>query len=160
MHVTELHLSPGALARLEVANIADVELLVSYSADDLIDLGITSIELYEIVCELGKRGLGLPNTRGGRKGAPQNDRNLQMFRERIVDGRTFYEIGTAVGVSRSRVQQLLRWQFGLHRTPPAVIAFQRVKRARKRAAALARARSYKPGSTDSVGRVRPVRKEE
>jgi hypothetical protein len=117
MRVTDLQLSVLARVCLLKADIETVEQLVKHSADDLLyRLDFDPYELYEIVCRLNERGF---NLRSYRRRLP-NDRSREMLRLRIIKGWTIGEIGERAGVSRSRVDQILSAEFGLHGTPPAV----------------------------------------
>jgi Sigma-70, region 4/Bacterial RNA polymerase, alpha chain C terminal domain len=116
MHVTELGLSPAALACLEAAGLTDVEQLATHPADDLINSGhFAATELYEIICRLNRHGLSLP-TLPGRRGRVPNARNRKMLRLRLIDGLSLTEIGKQTGVSQERVRQLLWLHFGLSGT--------------------------------------------
>jgi Sigma-70, region 4 len=118
MHVTELGLSPAALARLEAAGITEVEQLVARPATDLLRRGrFSAAELYEIVGQLSQHGLSLPPIRGGRIRV-SSERDLEMFRLRVVERLTLAEVGERTGVSQERVRQILRLHFGLTGTPP------------------------------------------
>jgi hypothetical protein len=118
MHVTELGLSRVALARLDAAGISEVEQLVTRPATDLIRRDrFRAAELYEIVGQLSEHGLSLPPIRGGRIRAP-SERDLEMFRLRLVERLTLAEVGERTGVSQERVRQILRLHFGLIGTPP------------------------------------------
>jgi Sigma-70, region 4/Bacterial RNA polymerase, alpha chain C terminal domain len=131
MRVTELDLSPAALACLRAADIADVDQLVMHSADELIRQGIGATELYEIVCQLVRHDLSLPSRHGGTIRVP-DERDLEMFRLRLVEGLTLTETGEHVDLSRSRVRELVRLRFGLS-VPPAVKARRRAATDRRRA---------------------------
>jgi hypothetical protein len=118
MHVSELGLSPSSLARLDAAGITEVEQLVARPATDLIRRSrFRAPELYEIVCRLNQHGLSLPPIPGGRIRVP-SERNLEMFRLRLVERLTLAEIGARTGVSQERARQILRLHFGLTGTPP------------------------------------------
>lgn len=118
MHVSELGLSPAALARLDAAGITEVEQLVARPATDLIRRSrFKAAELYEIVCQLKQHGLSLPPIPGGHIRVP-SERDLEMFRLRLVERLTLAEVGQRTGVSQERVRQILRLHFGLIGTPP------------------------------------------
>jgi hypothetical protein len=146
MHVTELDLSPAALACLKAADIHLVDQLLEHGSGDLIQHPKFSkgLELYEIICELHRHGLTF--SRHGRH--IQTEREREMFRLRAVTGLTLEEIGERFNLSRGRIHQLLRLHFPTgrstrrresaqtaaarspqahaHRTSPAV--FARVRR--------------------------------
>lgn len=122
MHITELRLSPAALACLRAADIYLADELVEHPADELITLGVGPNELYEVVCRLAEYDLCLPPCQGGRKLRPPKDRDLEVFRLRVVEGLTLIEVGERVGLSRARVRQLTRLSFGLGGVVPTVKA--------------------------------------
>jgi DNA-directed RNA polymerase alpha subunit len=80
MHVTELDLSPAALACLKAADIHLVDQLLEHGSGDLIQHSKFSkgLELYEIVCELHRHGLTF--SRYGQH--VQTEREREMFRLR------------------------------------------------------------------------------
>lgn len=127
MRVTELDLSPAALACLRAADIADMDQLVTHPCDELVRRGIGAAALYEIVCQLNRHDLSLP-TRAGGASYITDDRDLEMFRLRLVEGLTLAEVGERIGVSSERVRQLLRLRFGLREVPPAAKARRRMRR--------------------------------
>ncbi len=88
------------------------------------DIGATAV--YEIVRRLHQRGLALPNEWGIVR-AP-NERSIEMFRLRFVEGLSLIETGRRFGVSRSRVDQLLSAHFGISTLPAAVKARQRQRK--------------------------------
>jgi hypothetical protein len=136
MHVTELDLSPAALACLLAAELADVDQLVTHSADELIRRGVGAAELYEIVCQLNMRGTSLPSSSGSRIYTP-NDRSREMFRLRIVDGLTLKETGERFGINAECVRRYLAKHFGLRGSPPTVRARKWAATERRRAERLA-----------------------
>jgi sigma-70-like protein/RNA polymerase alpha subunit len=116
MHLSELGLSPAALACLEAAGITDASHLATHTASELIDSGhFRPTELHEIVCRLNEHGRSLPPIRGGRAWVP-SARNREMLRLRLIEGLTLDEVGKRTGVSQERVCQLLRLHFGLSGT--------------------------------------------
>lgn len=128
MSVTELNTSAAALACLEAVGITEVEQLVARSADDLLNIPhLGAMELYEIVCQLNQPGLVVPPVPWGTI-RPSNKRNREILRLRIIDGLAFAEIATRVNLSKERVRQILRWNYGLQVQPPAV----RARRQRER----------------------------
>lgn len=120
MHVTELDLSPAALACLKAADIHLVDQLLEHGSGDLIQHPKFSkgLELYEIICELHRHGLTF--SRHGRH--MQTEREREMFRLRAVTGLTLDEIGERFNLSRGRIHQLLRLHFRLDVVPPAAKA--------------------------------------
>jgi hypothetical protein len=118
MRLSELGVSPAALACLEAAGITDVEHLTTHTATELTDSGhFGPTELYEIVCRLNAHDRSLPPIHGGHDRVP-SARNREMLRLRIIEGLTLAEIGKRTGVSTERVRQLLRVYFGLRGTRP------------------------------------------
>ncbi|MFZ1924926.1 MAG: sigma factor-like helix-turn-helix DNA-binding protein [Solirubrobacteraceae bacterium] len=140
MHVIELRLSPAALACLRAADIYFIDELITEPADDLIEHGVGPNELYEVVCRLAEHDLCLPPCRGGRKLRPPKERDLEVFRLRVVEGMTLIEVGERTGLSRARVRQLARLSFGLGGVVPTV-------KARRWAATEARRRQQEGTST-------------
>jgi Sigma-70, region 4 len=132
MHIAELYLSPSALAWLRVADITDVDQLVTLSADGLIERGIGAAELYEIVCQLNKQGTSLPSSSHGNVYMP-NGRSRDIFRLRIVEGLTLKEVGERFGINAERVRQILARHFGLRGSPPTVKARKWAATERRRA---------------------------
>jgi hypothetical protein len=133
MHIAELHLSPSALAWLRVAEITDVDQLVTFSADGLIERGIGAAELYEVICQLNKQGTSLPSSSRGHVYMP-NERHRKIFRARLVDGLTLKEVGERFGIKAERVRQILRQYFGLRGSPPTVKARKWATTEQRRAA--------------------------
>jgi Sigma-70, region 4 len=141
MRVTELYLSPAALACLRAADITDMDQLVTHSADELIQRGVGAAELYEVVCRINMRGLSLPALPGSPGGiirAP-DDRAREMFRLRVVEGLTLKEVGEQVGIKTERVRQIMALRFGLRGSPPTVKARKWATTERRRAIRRARA---------------------
>jgi AraC-like DNA-binding protein len=120
MHVTELDLSPAALACLKAADIYLVDQLLEHGSGDLIQHPKFSkgLELYEIICELHRHGLTF--SRYGQH--IQTEREREIFRLRAVTGLTLDEIGERFNLSRGRIHQLLRLHFRLDVVPPAAKA--------------------------------------
>ncbi len=137
--VVELGLTPDTLDCLQAADIHEVGQLGS--ADDLIKLPEFSkgTELYEIVRALNRRGLSLPTHRQRHLA---KDRELEMFRLRVVEGLTLEEIGEQVGVKNERVRQILFGSFGLTGKPPAAREHKRAATAKRRAEDLAAAQAH------------------
>jgi Sigma-70, region 4 len=103
MRVTELDLSPAALACL-AADIADVDQLVTHTADELVRKGFGATELHEIVCQLKRNDLALMPTPMAKVTYVPNERSSAVFRLRLVEGLTLDEIGERFGVSKERSQ--------------------------------------------------------
>ncbi len=137
--VVELGLSLDTLDCLQAADIHEVGQLGS--ADDLIKLPEFSkgTELYEIVRALNRRGLSLPTHRQRHLA---KDRELEIFRLRVVEGLTLEAIGERVGVQSERVRQILAASFGLKGRPPATQEHKRAATAKRRAEDLAAAQTH------------------
>jgi hypothetical protein len=58
----------------------------------------------------------------GRTVRPPGERNLEVYRLRVVEGFSLKATGEQVGISIERVRQVLVVYFGLHGSPPAVKA--------------------------------------
>lgn len=126
MRVERLGLRPATLDRLHLAGIVNVEQLTSHSIVEAMqhpDLG--PAVAHEVMRRLCRHGLALP-THYGWSRLP-NQRTLEMFRLRFVEHLTIAEIGGQFGVSRSRVDQLLRAHFCITTLPTAPQDEQRQK---------------------------------
>jgi hypothetical protein len=118
VRVEKLGLRPATLDRLHLAGIVNVKQLTSHSCIEMMqrpDLGPPVV--YEIMRRLSKHGIGLPTPYGWCR--VPNQRTLEMFRLRFVDGLTLTETGKQFGVSRSRVDQLLHAHFCISTLPAA-----------------------------------------
>ncbi len=108
--VSELGLSPAALAALDAAGIQEVAQLPS--ASDLLGRGVSGEEVYEVVCALARHRHTLGRSVPG-------EREREMLWLRAVEGLTLKQIGERFAVIAERVRQLLAVYFGLHSPPPA-----------------------------------------
>jgi DNA-binding CsgD family transcriptional regulator len=132
MHVTDLELSPSALACLHQAGIAEVDQLASQSASELIARGFGAAELYEVVCRLNERDRTLTPLGASYVRLPQA-RHRELFRLRVVEGLTLDELAERVDLSPETINAMLRKYFGLYdRFIPTVEARQWAARARRR----------------------------
>jgi Sigma-70, region 4 len=116
VRVEKLGLTPATLDRLHQAGIVNVEQLTSHSTVELMqrpDIGVAVV--HEIMCRLSKRGLALPTPYGWSR--VPNQRTLEMFRLRFVEGLTLTETGRRFGVTRARVDQLLHAHFCISTLP-------------------------------------------
>jgi len=116
MRVERLGLRPATLDRLHLAGIVNVEQLTSRSCIEMMqhpDIG--PAEVYHLLRRLNKHGLTLPTPWGWSR--VPNQRTLEMFRLRFVEGLTLTETGRRFGVSRSRVDQLLHAHFCISTLP-------------------------------------------
>ena len=90
--------------------------LVKMSGDELI-ARIGEEATYEFAVVRGKEGLGFT----GRKGdADLWDRNVEVVRLRLLEKQSYTEIGHALKISRSRVDQILSWLYGIDRAGRAM----------------------------------------
>lgn len=113
-NVTELGLSAGTLATLQKAGIERVDRLPSVSEMLARPEFRSGSEVYEVVCSLSRFGLSLPPHR-----VIPNERDREMLRLRIVEGKALKEIGERFGVIAERVRQIMAFAFGLRGKPPA-----------------------------------------
>jgi transcriptional regulator with XRE-family HTH domain len=109
-HVSELGLSPAALAALDAAGVQEVAQLSS--ASDLLSRGAGGAEVYEVICALARHRYSLGKSLPG-------EREREMFWLRAVEGLTLKQIGERFEVIGERVRQLLVVYVGLDGPPPA-----------------------------------------
>jgi hypothetical protein len=125
MRTSELNISAATFACLQAADIHDTDDFARYPCDELLSSPhFGALEVYEIVRELNEHGLTLPPIPGARVRLPSTPK-YELLRLRMIDGLTFAEIGEQVGLSKGRVQQVLRAHYGLRVQPPAVGARRR-----------------------------------
>jgi Sigma-70, region 4 len=118
VRVERLGLSPATLDRLHQAGIVNLTQLTSHSIVGLMqhpDLGPPVV--YEVMRSLSKHGLALPTPYGWSR--IPNQRTLEMFRLRFVEGLTLTQTGQRFGVSRPRVDQILNAHFCISTLPAA-----------------------------------------
>jgi hypothetical protein len=122
--ITELDISAAALGCLLDAGIDSVQQLITHPVDDLLELPhLGATEVCEIAARLHDRDLSLPPCAGGRPIVSYlMYRNLDILRLRLMDGKTFEQIGEHVLLKRERVRQVLHASYGLWSTPGAVRA--------------------------------------
>jgi Sigma-70, region 4 len=75
---------------------------------------------YELVVALAGQRLTVARSPGRRAKMPQDDlieRNLDILKLRLIDGLNFAQIGREVGLTNSRVSEILRDYFGVDRRP-------------------------------------------
>ncbi len=144
IRVTDLDLSPAALASLRALGIGRVDDLARHPTAELLEDARLSdgVQLHELVCKLHRHGLA-PFARTG--GHRLSERELEMFSLRAVEGLTYGEIAKRFGLSRARVRQLLRMHFDLGAVPPAVRNRLRRRRALR---ANRTGQPAPPGTTD------------
>lgn len=126
--IVELGLTLDTLDRLEAADIHEVGQLAS--ASELIQRpGLSKgIELYELVRVLSRHGLSLPINRRQR---PPGERELEMFRLRVMEGLSLEAIAERFAIKSERVRQILSYSFGLKGRPPAAKEHERTARAKR-----------------------------
>ncbi len=121
MCLHELGLSPATLTCLRGAGINTTYELLTHSCRELIwHSAIGAEEVYEVLCRLTEHDMMLPPTPKAINSHRPNERNLEVFRLRVVEGRHLTEIGEEVGIGVERVRQVLTTYFGLRGSPPAV----------------------------------------
>jgi hypothetical protein len=127
VRVEKLGLRPATLACLHTAGIVNVTQLTSHACVELVrhpDIGPAKV--YELIRRLHKRGLALPNEWGHAR--LPNERGMEMFRLRFVEGLSLIETGRRFGVSRSRVYQILHVYFGVSTLPASARTTARPRR--------------------------------
>jgi DNA-binding XRE family transcriptional regulator len=119
MRLSEMGLEPATLACLHRGGINTTYRLLEHTYRELIwHSEITAEALYDILRALRRYGLTLkPNTNGIER--PVNERNLEVFRLRVVKGRTLKATGEQLGIGVERIRQILSVSFGLRGAPPA-----------------------------------------
>jgi hypothetical protein len=131
MRLTELGLRPATLTRLRSAGINTTYRLLEHTCRELIwNSEIDATDLYDILRVLNQHGMTLKATTKGID-RPVSERNLEVFRLRVVEGRPLKETGERVGIGVERVRQVLAGYFGLRGEPPAVKARRRQRRSRE-----------------------------
>ena len=120
MRLSDLGLSPATQACLRKANIRNVRDLLDHSCRELTwHCEVGGAELYEIVCQLARHQLVLRPTPTRTTNFP-TERDLEIFRLRVVEGLSLPQAGSKVGISSERVRQILNRNFGVTGKPPAV----------------------------------------
>ncbi len=122
MRLSEMGLEPTTLACLHRGGINTTYRLLEHTCRELIwHSEITPEALYDVLCALRRHGMTLkPVTNGIER--PVNDRNLEVFRLRVVEGHRLKATGEQLGIGVERVRQILAACFGLRGAPPAVKA--------------------------------------
>ncbi len=131
MRLTDLGLPSATLARLRSAGINTTYRLLEHTCRELIwNSEIDATDLYDILRALHRHGLTLkPNTKGIERSV--SERNLEVFRLRVVEGRKLREVAARNGIGVERVRQVLACYFGLRGEPPAVKARRHQRRSRE-----------------------------
>ncbi len=122
MRLSEMGLEPTTLACLHRGGINTTYRLLEHTYRELIwHSQITPEALYDILRALRRHGMRL-------KAHPKaterqvSERDLEVFRLRVVEGRSLKETGEHVGIGHERVRQVLAHHIGLRGSPPAVKA--------------------------------------
>jgi len=100
-------------ARLREAGITSEEEVLLMTSAELLQV-LDPSEVHDLIVRLRAQGKAVANY-PGRLGRVPSERNIEIFRLRIVEGRTLKATGEAVGISRERVRQLLNVYFGVTR---------------------------------------------
>ncbi len=122
MRLSEMGLEPTTLACLHRGGINTTYRLLEHTYRELIwHSEITPEALYDILRALRRHDMRLkPHPKGTER--PVNERNLEVFRLRVVEGCLLKETGERVGIGVERVRQILAGCFGLRGAPPTVKA--------------------------------------
>jgi DNA-binding XRE family transcriptional regulator len=122
MRLCEMGLEPATLACLRRGGINTTYRLLEHTYRELIwHSEITPEALYDILRALRRHDMRLkPHPKGTER--PVNERNLEIFRLRVVEGHRLKATGEQVGIGHERVRQILAGYFGLRGSPPAVKA--------------------------------------
>ncbi len=122
MRLSEMGLEPTTLACLRRGGVNTTYWLLDQTYRELIwHSEITPEALYDILRALRRHGMTLkPTTKGSERSV--NERNLEVFRLRVVEGHRLKATGEQVGIGVERVRQVLAAYFGLRGAPPAVKA--------------------------------------
>jgi hypothetical protein len=113
-------LEPATLACLHRGSINTTYWLLDHTYRELIwHSEITPDALYDILRAFRRHGVRLkPHPKGSDRSI--NERNLEIFRLRVVEGPRLKATGEQVGIGVERVRQILAAYFGLRGSPPAV----------------------------------------
>jgi len=110
----ELSLPDEVRAALTDAGLSDDE--VQGKTGDELREAIGDRLTYELVVALAGQRLTVGRSPGRRAKLPQGDlieRNLDILKLRLIDGMNFAQIGREVGLTNSRVSELLRIYYGV-----------------------------------------------
>jgi Sigma-70, region 4 len=122
MRLQDLELHPATIASLREGGICTIHELLDHSCRELIwHAALGPEEVYEVIRRLHGAGLMPPPT-PHRTSRPPSERDLKLFRMRVVCGLSMKEAGREVGIGVERVRQVLKVYFGLRGRPPAVKA--------------------------------------
>jgi hypothetical protein len=131
MRLSEMGFEPTTLACLRRGGINTTYRLLEHTYRELIwHSEITPEALYDVLCALRRHGMTLkPATKGIER--PVSERNLEVFRLRVVEGRKLREVAERNGIGIERVRQILSACFGLRGEPPVVKARRHQRRGRE-----------------------------
>ncbi len=131
MRLSEMGLEPTTLACLRSGGINTTYRLLEHTYRELIwHSEITSEAVYDILRALRRHGMTLkPATNGIER--PVNERNLEVFRLRVVEGHKLREVAERNAIGVERVRQILSGYFGLRGEPPVIKARRRQHRGRE-----------------------------
>jgi hypothetical protein len=160
-----IHLPDDVRVALRDEGIGEDEALLM-TGDDLRQ-AIGGQLTYDLAVALSGQGLAIARWSGRSGDLPQADlieRNLDILKLRIVDGLTYAAIGREVGLTNSRVSEILRTRFGVDAKdtrPPKVLRVQAADVPVLRAALLMRLRELGEGIEDAdwsevLGRMQEV----
>ena len=122
MRLHELGLEPATLACLRRAGIDATYRLLDHTIRELVwHSEITPEALYDILRALNRHGTTLKTTTNAEP-RPLTERNLELFRLRVVEGRSLRETGDQLDIGHERIRQILAAHFGLRGKPPAAKA--------------------------------------
>ena len=132
MRLSEMGFEPATLACLHRGGINTTYRLLDHTYRELIwHSEVTPEALYDILRALRRHGLTLKATTKGKTPHPPSERDLEVFRLRVVEGRRLQETGERVGIGVERVRQVLVIYFGLRGEPPVVKARHHQRRSRE-----------------------------
>jgi hypothetical protein len=131
MRLCEMGLEPTTLACLRRGGINTTYWLLDHTYRELIwHSEITPEALYDILRALRRHGMRLkPHTKGSERSV--NQRNLEVFRLRVVEGHRLKATAEPLGIGVERVRQILSAYFGLRGEPPVVKARRHQHRGRE-----------------------------
>jgi hypothetical protein len=114
-----LSLPDEVRAALTEAGLSEDEVLVM-TGDELV-VRIGAEMTYELVVALDAQGRAIGNY-PGREGRRSSDddlrkRNIEILRLRLVGGLNYAMIGSTIGLTRSRISQILTTYYGLDKKP-------------------------------------------
>lgn len=154
--LAEMGLRPSTRATLLNVGIYTTYRLFEHTCRELIwHCEVRPEQLYEVLCKLDRLGMGLqPTTIAGP--CRVGERNLEVFRLRVVEGHTVKEVASRMDITIVRVRQILSDYFGLHGEPPAAKRRKAAARAQPRERPRRGATPSAAAQIDSAVNVRPT----